>query len=201
MERRSHMRRRNPTWLAASSIVATLLLQACGGDSTGPAVATMLTLTTAPSTSAADGVVFATQPVVQLQDANGNAVAQSGIVMTASITAGGGTLGGTVTATTATSGAATFTNLSIAGTTGAQTLTFAATGLTSATATVMLTAGTAAMIAVNTGNNQLAIAGAAVATAPSVKVTDANGNAVSGVSVTFAVASGGGSITGGTQAT
>ena len=48
----------------------------------------------------------------------------------------------------------------------------------------------------DSGDGQVATAGAAVATAPSVKVTDAGGNPVSGVSVTFAVASGGGSATG-----
>ena len=43
--------------------------------------------------------------------------------------------------------------------------------------------------------------GAAVPTKPSVRVTDANNNPVSGVVVTFAVASGGGSITGGSATT
>lgn len=44
------------------------------------------------------------------------------------------------------------------------------------------------------GDAQTATAGTAVATAPAVKVTDANGNPVAGVGVTFAVASGGGSV-------
>lgn len=44
------------------------------------------------------------------------------------------------------------------------------------------------------GDAQTATAGSAVATAPAVKVTDANGNPVAGVGVTFAVASGGGSV-------
>jgi alpha-tubulin suppressor-like RCC1 family protein len=56
-------------------------------------------------------------------------------------------------------------------------------------------------IAVHAGNNQSAGLGAPVATPPSVKVTDADANPVSGVSVTFAVASGGGSITGADQST
>jgi hypothetical protein len=51
-------------------------------------------------------------------------------------------------------------------------------------------------IVVNAGNNQTAPAGTAVGTPPSVLVEDARGNAVPGVSVTFAVASGGGSVTG-----
>ena len=57
-----------------------------------------------------------------------------------------------------------------------------------------LAAGTATQMVINAGNNQSAIASTAVATAPSVRVTDANDNPVEGVSVTFAVASGDGTI-------
>ena len=57
-----------------------------------------------------------------------------------------------------------------------------------------LAAGTATQMVINAGNNQSAIASTAVATAPSVRVTDANENPVEGVSVTFAVASGDGTI-------
>jgi hypothetical protein len=48
-------------------------------------------------------------------------------------------------------------------------------------------------MAKNTGDAQSAPAGTAVAVRPSVKITDQNNAAVAGVSVTFAVASGGGS--------
>jgi hypothetical protein len=58
-----------------------------------------------------------------------------------------------------------------------------------------------ANIAVHAGNNQSAGPGAPVATPPAVKVTDADANPVSGVAVSFMIASGGGSITGGNQAT
>jgi PKD repeat protein len=54
----------------------------------------------------------------------------------------------------------------------------------------------ASQIAVNAGNNQFAAAGAAVAVLPSVLVTDSGGNPVAGVTVTFTLTSGGGSITG-----
>src|SRR5204862_5646103 len=40
--------------------------------------ATKLVLTTAPSSSAQSGVALAQQPVLQLEDANGNPVSQSG---------------------------------------------------------------------------------------------------------------------------
>ena len=78
---------------------------------------------------------------------------------------------------------------------GANQLTASATGLTSITFNATGTAAAAASIAVNTGDNQSATVNTNV-TAPSVKVTDTYGNAVSGAAVTFAVGSGGGSATG-----
>jgi adhesin/invasin len=69
------------------------------------------------------------------------------------------------------------------------------------TATAMQQAGVPANLAKVAGDAQSAPAGTAVAVAPQVKVTDAFGTAVSGVSVTFAVASGGGSVTGATTTT
>src|SRR5260370_3130263 len=51
----------------------------------------------------------------------------------------------------------------------------------------------ATTISRSAGNAQTAVAGSAVATAPSVLVTDGT-NPVAGVAVTFAVATGGGSI-------
>jgi hypothetical protein len=52
-----------------------------------------------------------------------------------------------------------------------------------------------AMVVVNGGNNQAAMAGTAVPTAPSVVVRDLSYNPLPGVPVTFAVTSGGGSVT------
>jgi hypothetical protein len=52
-----------------------------------------------------------------------------------------------------------------------------------------------------TGEPTIGTAGAAVGTRPSVKVTDVFGNGVSGVTVTFAVTSGGGSLTEASQLT
>ena len=65
-------------------------------------------------------------------------------------------------------------------------MTFTATG----------SAGPAAQIAANAGDGQTASAGTAVGTPPSVIVTDTNNNPVAGVSVTFAVGTGGGLVTG-----
>lgn len=68
-----------------------------------------LVLTTTPSVSPSNRTVFVVQPVIQSLDVNDNPVA--GTTVTAAITAGGGTLGGTTVATSTSTGLATFTNL------------------------------------------------------------------------------------------
>jgi adhesin/invasin len=163
--------------------------------------ASKLALTTVASATAQNRVPFATQPVVQIQDANGNAVRQSATVVTVALTTGGATLGGTTTATTSINGAAAFSNLSISGAVGGHTLTFSAPGLTSATASVTTLPGAASTLSVVGGNNQSAIPGTPLPVSPSVKTADADGNAVPGLEVIFAVVSGGGSATGLTQTT
>lgn len=60
---------------------------------------------------------------------------------------------------------------------------------------------TPAAITAVSPTSQTGIAGGAVATPPSIKVTNASGSALAGVIVTFAVASGGGSVSGATQNT
>src|SRR2546430_36380 len=191
----------------------TLTATAAGSGITGNPVtstapgtagaAAKLAITTQPSATARSGVAFPQQPVIQLQDASGNPVSQSGTPVTATIASGGGTLGGTPTVTTNTSGTAVFTNLSITGTAGPHTLGFSApqpfTGLTSGT--VSLTAGAATQIAMNAGNGQTATTGTAVAVPPSVIVRDASNNPVAGVAVTFVPGTGSGSVTGANPAT
>lgn len=56
-------------------------------------------------------------------------------------------------------------------------------------------------IVINAGNGQTAVAGTAVAVKPSVKVLNGSGQPVANSPVTFVVASGGGSVTGGAQTT
>ena len=161
----------------------------------GAGAPTKLVIATQPSVTGVNGVAFATQPTVQLQDAASNPVAQAGVVVTAGIQTGGGTLGGTLTATTNAAGLATFTNLSITGTVGGRTLVFTSPGLTPViSGTVTTTAGAATTLAINAGNGQSATVNTAVTTPPSVVVRDVSSNPVAGVSVTFAVASGAGSV-------
>ncbi|MEX2179803.1 MAG: IPT/TIG domain-containing protein [Gemmatimonadaceae bacterium] len=157
--------------------------------------AAKLAVVTPPSATATNRVAIATQPVVHVQDAHSNIVTTSTAVVTAAVTTGGGAAVGTA-AIAAIGGVATFTNLSIEGTAGAKTLTFSSPGIASATAPVTTSAGAAAIVAINAGNNQGSAPSSAVAVAPSVTVTDADANPVAGTIVTFAVASGGGNATG-----
>src|SRR5262249_38888139 len=90
----------------------------------------------------------------------------------------------------------------ITGAPGNRTLQFTAAGVSAATSnTITVASGAATTLVKNGGDNQTATVGTAGPAAPSVLVADASGNPVSGVSVTFAIGSGGGSITGGSQTT
>jgi hypothetical protein len=164
-----------------------------------PGPASVLAILTEPSAQVQNTLVFPRQPVVQVQDGTGNAVAVAGTSVKATIASGGGTLGGTATVLTDGTGTATFGNLVLTGSVGTRTLSFTATGLTGATSIgIDVIAGPATTLAVQAGDNQTATAGSPVATPPAALVTDASGNPVAGVTVTFAVASGGGSVGGAT---
>jgi hypothetical protein len=179
------------------------------GATSGPitiaaGAATALTIITQPSSSAAAGGVLVQQPAVQLQDASGNAVGQSGVVVTAAIATGGGTLGGTLTATTNASGVATFTNLAISGAVGGRTLSFSAPSVTGvASGTITIVAGAATQLTITTQPSGSVAAGAVFAQQPVLQLRDASGNAVSqaGVVVTAAIATGGGTLGGTLTAT
>src|SRR5207245_1525986 len=140
------------------SFAATGLTGVTSGTVNVTAGAAAQLAVTAPHTrTVQDGVAITQQQVIQLQDAAGNPVSQSGTAVTATIATGGGTLGGTATATTTASGTATFTNLAITGLVGPRTLNFTATGLTAVTSgTVTVISGAATQIAVNAGNTQTA---------------------------------------------
>jgi hypothetical protein len=165
---------------------------------TGP----QLALTTQPSATAQSGVAFAVQPVVQLQDADGNNQSQSGVVVTASIASGTGTLGGTLTASTGSNGAATFTDLRITAAAGTFTLRFSAPATTPAVSSNITLGGAGGGIALVTNPPVSALDGEVFdpTVQPVVQVTDGSGG-VSGVQVTAALATGSGTLDGTTTAT
>ncbi len=161
------------------------------------AIAVHVVLATPPSASGRSGVPLEQQPVVQLETVDdGTPVEEEGIVVTATIGFGpeGASLSG-ASAVTDASGRATFEALTITGPVGGYVLEFRAPSKGVAVSdTIVLEAGPAASMTLFAGDGQTATAGTAVETPPSVLVTDAYGNPVSGVEVTFVVAGGGGSI-------
>src|SRR5439155_621064 len=144
--------------------------------------------------SATAGTAVAIEPSVIVRDANGNPVGPTR--RTSALASGGGTVTPTTPVTTNANGIAAVTSWILGPTAGPNSLTATASGLAGSpvTFTATGTAGTATQMAINAGNGQTATAGTAVAIEPSVIVRDANGNPVGGVSVTFAVASGGGTV-------
>lgn len=160
-----------------------------------------LSLLTPPSSSAANGVALTVQPVVQLLDGQGAPLPQSGVTVTATVVEAGAAAS-SATAVTDGTGKATFSGLTITGLVGSYTLEFDVPGLPPlGSAPITLSAGAASLVAINAGDGQAANAGTLLPVAPSVQVTDLSGNPVAGVTVTFAVALGGGTLTGSSPVT
>jgi hypothetical protein len=169
---------------------------------TTTAVAAKLTLTTQPPITASSGVLLDPQPVLQLQDPSGTPLAREGVTVSVQIASGPGSLTGTTSQTTDGGGNVAFTDLAIAGAPGARTLIFAASGYASATSTpISIGVGAPSAVAAAAGTGQTAPAGTPVPVRPAVIVRDAGGTPVASVAVTFAVTSGGGSVTAGTAST
>ncbi|HEX6250033.1 MAG TPA: hypothetical protein VFZ56_01210 [Gemmatimonadaceae bacterium] len=143
------------------------------------------------------GTAVAVDPAVRITDVHGNAVPN--VTVTFAVASGGGSVNGAVQSTDA-NGVATVGSWTLGPTPGENTLTATAGSLVvTFTATALL--GPPANVAKQAGDGQSATVGTAVTTAPAVLVTDAQGNPVPGVTVTFEIASGQGSITGGDQVT
>jgi adhesin/invasin len=137
-------------------------------------------------------------PSVIVRDVSGIPVA--GVIVTFTVSAGGGTVVGSPDTTNA-NGIASLASWRLGTATGPNTVTATATGLPSVTFNATAGSGVPANVVAHAGDNQVALQGAAVTQAPTVKVTDANNNPVSGVEVTFAVTGGGGTATGLVQTT
>jgi adhesin/invasin len=138
------------------------------------------------------GSTIAPPVVVVLQDAHGNPVANSGIVMAVENAAA--PLHGTLTVTTDSTGHATFRDLSIT-LPGTYNLQAAANGLTAISGPFTISAGSAVSIAVSAGDGQTADVGTAFAAPLEAIVQDAFGNPRPGASVTFTAPVGGASAT------
>lgn len=163
----------------------------------GPAAA--LSILTAPAGSAASGDPLGQQPIIQVRDAQGNAVSQAGVQVAASVASGPGTLGGTTTVTTDLDGRAVFTNLSIVGAVGTYTIRFQATGLTAAVSgPISIGAGDATQLTFTSAPPGSAVNGEPLAGTVVVQLRDGTGNPVAqaGTLVTAALSSGTGVLSG-----
>lgn len=155
---------------------------------------------TAPAASIVNRTTFAST-VVRLIDGFGNPSAVSNVTITAALTGGAGSLGGTRIRQTNAAGEATFSDLVFSGPVGNKTVNFSSAGLAAVNSSTTITFGAPASMVAADGDIQAAIAGRSVATSPSVKLSDLDRNPVSGVSVVFSLISGGGSITGASTTT
>ncbi len=150
--------------------------------------------------SVAAGAAVPTLPSVLITDAGDNPLAN--VPVTFTVASGGGTITGGA-ATTNASGIATVGSWTLGTVAGPNSLTATTSAIAGASFTFQAAggAGPAANIVAFSGNNQTGTAGGLIPDAPAVKVTDANGNFVSGFTVTFAPGSGSGSVTGGSAVT
>ncbi|HUF65356.1 MAG TPA: hypothetical protein VMM17_05210 [Gemmatimonadaceae bacterium] len=163
----------------AQAGAAESLAKSAGDEQTGP-VATALPVA----------------PAVVVSDLLGNPVAGATVVFEAS---GGGSITA-ATAVTNNLGVAAVGSWTLGTTPGPNTLT-ATMGEITVTFTATAVAGDPAAIVKHEGDNQTATVAQPVTIPPAVRITDAHGNPAAGIAVTFAVAPGGGSLTGGSQIT
>lgn len=160
--------------------------------------ATQVSAQSATTQTAAVASAVGALPSVRVTDANGNPVA--GVAVTFAVTSGGGAITGATQQTNA-SGIATVGSWVLGNTAGANSVSATVTGLPAVSFSATGTAGVATQMTIRAGNNQTAQAGQLLPIAPSVTLRDAQGNAVAGTVVTFAVATGGGSVISGRQTT
>jgi hypothetical protein len=184
----------------SARIVAELL--------TGPADTALVGVLLPPAAIAADSGSGQTAPagsalperlVARITASDGSGVAN--VWVRFAVTLGGGTVSADSVLTDATGrGGVAWTLGNVVGT---QTVTATTARLAGASAsfTATSTPTGAGAIAIAAGDAQSALVGTAVATAPSVLVTDGQGNPIPNVGVTFAVTQGNGSLTGATPTT
>jgi hypothetical protein len=181
---------------SAGLVPNPLAVTATATTTAGPGPAALLSISQGPPASTTAGVAFSPALSVTAKDAlNQTATSFTGNV-TLAITAnpGGGTLGGTFTVA-AVAGVATFPGLSIDKAGAGYSLTASSGTLTTATTSLFnITPAAASQIVIASGDGQGGTVNTALAAPFVARVKDAFGNSVAGVSVSWAVASGGGSL-------
>jgi adhesin/invasin len=160
--------------------------------------ATQVVATAGDLQSAVVGTAVATDPAVRAEDQFGNPV--PGASITFAVSGSGGSVTGPAQLTNG-AGVATVGSWTLGTTAGTDTLTAILSGLTPVTFTATGIAGAATQIAQLAGNGQAAVVNTILPIAPAVIVRDQFNNPVPGVGVSFAPASGGGSVTGASPTT
>jgi hypothetical protein len=182
---------------AGAGTVDVTVTTPAGPSATSPndkySYAAQMTPQSATTQSAVAGATVGTPPSVIVKDGNGQPV--EGVTVVFAVTSGGGSVTGGTAATNA-SGIATLDSWTLGSTAGTNTLTASSAGLTDVTFSATGVAGAAFGISANSVQNQSATAGGGVSAPPSVIVKDAKGNPVAGVTITFTVTSGNGSVNG-----
>jgi len=194
------MRRNGSIALALGLIAPALLIWGCGGDDGGdggtgpPPAATTIAAVSGGGQAAQAGSQLPAPFVVRVTDAQGGGV--SGVGVSWSVTAGGGSLSAASTSSNS-QGQASVT-LTLGPAAGQNTVTATAAGLSGSPVTFSAT-GTAPpsapdAVALVSGDNQHGKTLAPLASPFVVKVSDDQGVGVAGVTVSWAVATGGGSL-------
>ncbi len=174
----------------------TLTLATSSAFTVAPGAPSKLIVSPQP-VGAAYSVAFATQPIITIQDANGNTATQSSLAVTLAISPGTGAAGAVLSCTggttiAAVNGIAAFSGCSIDKASTTYTLLATAAAVTSATTAVFtITPGLPAKLAYSV-QPAGASANVAFATQPTVIIQDAAGNTVaaSTLTVTLGITSG-----------
>ena len=174
---------------AVHGIPASAVLFTASGEAT---TAAAIAVVSGDAQSGTVATALTNPLVVKVTDAHGNAVAGAHVTWT--VTTGSGTLTPPL-AVTDSSGKAQ-TSFVFGATVGTYVVTASVGTSISTTFHEIAAAGVAAVMTKTAGDTQTVAASSAVPVKPTVKITDASKNPVAGLPVTFAVASGGGSVTG-----
>lgn len=144
------------------------------------------------------GTAVPIRPAVVVRNSEGQPL--QGIPVSFTVSAGGGTITGGGAISDA-SGVAAVGSWTLGTTAGTNRLAASVAGLPPLSFTATGQAGAPAVLLKNAGDNQTAPSASILPVPPSVLVRDTHGNPVSGAGVTFAVTSGGGSVTGASATT
>lgn len=183
--------------LTAHGVMALLLLAGCGGsDSGGPST----TYTLAMQSGDGQSVTVTGDAVLTVRVTDADGVPQSGVSVAWSVVSGGGSVLSNGASDGAGLASATFTLGQVS---GIQRAKASVGGLAGSTVTFTVTglAGPATQLKMSTGDGQTGGVGTALAIAYAVVAQDQYNNPVGGVTVTWTVTQGGGSVSSPTSQT